>query len=415
MDQKKIAIIGAGISGLTAASVLEAHQYAPVIFESSSGVGGRVQTDLYNGYQLDRGFQVLLTAYPAAQKYLDYTSLDLQALKPGAVLFSNTGKTTIGDPTRDLSLLVPTVLSSVGSITDKWKVLRLNRELKKKSVSDIFETPEISTMAYLQKYGFSQKMIAQFFKPFFSGIFLEDELHTSSRMFEFVYKMFGEGQTVIPKAGIGAIPEQLASGLCNTQFIFNTKVKEVSDTLLVTDDGKTHQFDYIIIATQANDLIANLSNQSLSWNTCDTLYFETPNRHISQPIIGLVADSTALVNNFFYHSSISTKANGSAELLSVTIVKPHHLDEPTLIKTVSEELRQFCGIEGLRFIKRYKIPKALPALQHLQYEMQASETRLTESIFLAGDHQLNGSLNAAMIAGERAALGVIERIGGIAQ
>lgn len=415
MDHKKIAIIGAGISGLTAAKVLEAHQYAPVVFEASSDIGGRVQTDIYEGYQLDRGFQVLLTGYPAAQKYLAYPKLEMQTLKPGAVIYSKTGDTTIGDPSRDLSLLLPTILSNVGSISDKWKVLKLNRELKNKSLTDIFQTPETTTKAYLETYGFSQKMIAQFFKPFFSGIFLEDELQTSSRMFEFVYKMFGEGATVIPKAGIGAIPKQLAAGLHKTSFKYNTRVRELSDAVLVTDKGEKHYFDYVIVATEASALIANLSKQTVAWKSCDTLYFEAEKRQISQPIIGLISDPTALTNNLFYHSSIDSDTKGRGELLSVTVVKSHHLDEPALIATVTKELRRFCGIEKLRFLKRYQIPKALPSLHHLQYEMQASETRLTETIFLAGDHQLNGSLNAAMIAGEKAALGVIERIGGLAQ
>ena len=52
----------------------------------------------------------------------------------------------------------------------------------------------------------------------------------------------------------------------------------------------------------------------------------------------------------------------------------------------------------------------MPNLDDLRYEMSPSETRLTTGLFLAGDTQLNGSLNAAMISGERAALAVIETL-----
>ena len=76
----KIHIIGAGVSGLIAAIVLENHGYHPVVLETSDRVGGRVKTDIINGYQLDHGFQVLLTAYPAVQKYLDYDALELQKI-----------------------------------------------------------------------------------------------------------------------------------------------------------------------------------------------------------------------------------------------------------------------------------------------------------------------------------------------
>ena len=108
----KVNIIGAGISGLIAAKVLEEQGYSPVIIEATERVGGRVKTDIVNGYQLDRGFQVLLTAYPAIQKYLDLDSLHLQKLLPGAVIFKDNKQTAIGDPSRDLSLLFSTIFSN---------------------------------------------------------------------------------------------------------------------------------------------------------------------------------------------------------------------------------------------------------------------------------------------------------------
>jgi phytoene dehydrogenase-like protein len=120
----RIHIIGAGISGLIAAQILENHGYHPTIIEASSTVGGRVKSDIVNGYTLDHGFQVLLTSYPAAKKYLDYKDLDLQKLLPGATLFKNGKSQTIGDPLRSLSLLFPTLLSSVGTLADKVKIFK---------------------------------------------------------------------------------------------------------------------------------------------------------------------------------------------------------------------------------------------------------------------------------------------------
>ncbi len=404
----KIHIIGAGVSGLIAAKVLEENGFQPSILESTDRVGGRVKTDLVEEYQLDHGFQVLLTAYPAAQKYLDYDALDLQSCLPGATIFKNKKQQTIGDPLRNLSLLLPTVFSSIGSISDKFKVLKLNLDLKKTSVTEIFEKPEKTTHQYLVDFRFSDKMIANFFKPFFSGIFLEPNLETSSRMFEFVYKMFGEGDAALPKSGIEAIPKQLASNLKQTKFRFNTNVKAVEEGKIILSNGEILPSDFTIVATEASSLISNLRNQPTKWKSCDTLYFEVEKRKIDKPIIGLVANENALINNIFYHTSLEMTSSGGKELLSVTVVKNHHLNPEALQKQVERELADFCGITKLRFIKTYTIPKALPALTDLQYEMSPSETRLTNSIFLAGDVQLNSSLNAAMIAGERAALGVVE-------
>ena len=214
----KIHIIGAGVSGLIAAQVLENYGYQPTIIEATSSVGGRVKSDLVNGYSLDRGFQVLLTSYPAAKKYLDFETLTLQKLLPGAVIFKNGKAQTIGDPLRSISLLIPTLFSSIGSLSDKLKILKLNTLLKKKNVDTIFKEDEKTTFQYLKDIGFSEEMIQTFFKPFFSGIFLEPNLDTSSRMFEFVYKMFGEGLAVLPKAGIQAISDQLKDNLKNTKF-----------------------------------------------------------------------------------------------------------------------------------------------------------------------------------------------------
>ena len=406
----KIHIIGAGISGLIAAQILENYGYKPTIIEASSTVGGRVKSDVFKGYTLDHGFQVLLTSYPAAKKYLDFDALELQPFLPGATIFKNGKAQTIGDPLRSFSLLIPTLLSSIGTFSDKIKILKLNSLLKKKKIDAIFKTTEISTLKYLQDFGFSDEIITDFFTPFFSGIFLETQLETSSRMFEFVYKMFGDGLAVLPKNGIQAIPNQLKSNLNATEFLFNSPVKDVKDKSILLENGEILESHITIIATDPSSLISNLKNQGTNWKSCDTLYFETKNRTMNKPIIGLIADKNTLINNIFYHTSIGTSNKTTKELLSVTVVKEHQLNEKELINKVTEELNSKCTISDATFLKRYLIKKALPKLTNLQYEISSTETKLKSTIFLAGDTLLNGSLNAAMISGERAALGVIQNL-----
>jgi protoporphyrinogen oxidase len=406
----KIHIIGAGISGLIAAQILENYGYHPTIIETSDAVGGRVKSDQKDGYTLDHGFQVLLTSYPAAKKYLNYDTLDLQAFLPGATIFKDGKQQTIGDPLRSFSLLFPTLFSSIGNFSDKTKILKLNTLLKKKKIAEIFKTDEISTLKYLQNFGFSDSIINDFFKPFFSGIFLEPNLETSSRMFEFVYKMFGDGLAVLPKNGIQEIPNQLKSKLKNTTFKFNSSVKEVKDKQIILQDGKIIESHITIIATEASALISNLKNQETEWKSCDTFYFETNERVIKKPLIGLIADEDSLINNIFYHTSLATSTKNNKELLSVTVVKNHNLNDLDLIMKVTEDLKILCGIDAKKLLKHYKIKKALPKLNNLQYEISSSETKLKATIFLAGDQLLNGSLNAAMISGERAALGVIQTL-----
>ena len=204
-----IYIIGAGISGLIAAYELEQKGYKPTIIEKTDSVGGRVKTIDENGFALDLGFQVLLDAYPMANKYLDMDELQLTKLESGAMVYVGDKSYLIGDPLRNLRVLIPTLLADVGSIKDKLKILSLSNKVKRKSIEEIFQSPETTTKEYLEDFGFSSKIIERFFKPFFAGIFLETDLRTSSRMFEFVYKMFGEGYACIPKNGIGEISKQL--------------------------------------------------------------------------------------------------------------------------------------------------------------------------------------------------------------
>ena len=119
-----------------------------------------------------------------------------------------------------------------------------------------------------------------------------------------------------------------------------------------------------------------------------------------------------MINNIFYHSSIETSIKAKKELLSVTVIDKQGLSNKELLERVKKELKEYCGIDSCLFIKQYSIPTALPNLTNLQYEMLPSETRLTSNVFLAGDTLLNGSLNAAMISGERAALGILEVLSG---
>ncbi|ALM07066.1 oxidoreductase [Sediminicola sp. YIK13] len=405
-----INIVGSGISGLVAALVLEKEGYSTTLYEATDRAGGRIKTDIYEGFQLDHGFQVLLDAYPMAKKYLDMDSLALQKFLPGAVIFKDGKNKTLGDPLRNVSLLIPTLLANIGTISDKFKILKLNSELKAMTMEQIFASKETSTLTYLKDRGFSDDIISSFFKTFFSGIFLEPNLDTSCRMFQFVYKMFGEGLAVLPKAGIGAIAGQLASKLKRSNIMLNTPVKRVLEGKLILADGKELPSHYTILATDASHLTGDMKMETVTWKRCETFYFICPKRIIPRPLIGLIADKDALINNLFFHTSLEMAHRGEGELLSVTLVKEHQLSDKDVLDRVVQELERYCGISELSFLKRYQIKKALPQLANLQYSMTPQQTQWSSGIYLAGDHHLYGSLNAAMTTGEMAAKGILEHI-----
>ncbi len=403
----QIIIVGAGVSGLVAALQLEKEGYSPVIFESDYKVGGRVQSDVFDGYVLDKGFQVLLSAYPLAQKYLDYNSLTLKRFDAGSYIFKDKHRECIGDPLRDKSLFFATLFSGIGNFSDKLKVFRLNRMLNKKSIEQIFKDQETTTLSYLQNFGFSASIINDFFGPFFTGIFLETKLETSSRMFEFIFKMFGEGEAVVPERGIQEIPNQLAAKLKKTTINFNKKVSQIVNNRITFDDNTTEAFKYCIVATEASNIIPNLSNSEIQWKSTQTLYFEVDKKAVfNKNMIGLLANEpNALINSLCFPFTEKKEA----KLLSVTIIKEHTNSEFELITIIKKELKKYFNLEVLKYLKTYSIKKALPNLNDVKYEVHPSETQLTESIFLAGDTILNGSLNGAMLSGEIAAKAVHEK------
>lgn len=409
MNEDKIYIIGAGVSGLVAAIELEKSGFSPIILEGSDSIGGRVKTDEVDGFRFDHGFQVLLTAYPEAKRYLDYQALNLKFFDPGAIIFDEKESFLITDPLRNPLKIWGMAFSKVGTLLDKVKMFNLTQGLKKKSIEEIFAAPSKPTLQYLKDFGFSDQIISYFFKPFFRGIFLEPHLNTSSRMFEFVFKMFSIGHAAVPAKGMGEIPKMLRQQLSRTQFYFNKKVKAVRQGFIELENGEELLADRIIIATQADQVMEQLKGQFAKPKFVTNCYFTTQKSFMARPMIGLIPGEGRLINNIVYMNDVSEEyAPKDRSLLSVSILS-HSLSEKELIKAVQNELERISGIKGsyFKYLKTYEIPYALPSLEDMKYEIAFTETKITDHVFLAGDYLLNGSINAAMTSGRLAAEAVL--------
>ena len=403
--KETIYIIGAGVSGLIAAYELEQEGYHPIIIEQTDEVGGRVKTIHEKGYALDLGFQVLLSAYPLAKKYLDLEALELHKLESGALIYVNDKAYRIGDPMRNWKMLFPTIFSDIGSISDKLKVLKLNNRLKRKSIHEIFESRETTTLQYLIEFGFSPKIIERFFKPFFAGIFLESNIQTSSRMFEFVYKMFGEGYATIPKFGIGEISNQLKNKLHNTEFIFNCEVKDITNDKILMVSGENLPHDGVIIATNSTSMIRSHKGADMKWKSCMCLYFEVDQTNIPANTIALIADGGNYTNNLYAYTDVKT----GKTILSVTTLEHMNKTDAEIIENIIAEVKKYTGALKVDFIHHYRIKQALPDIQNLKMTVQSAENQVMDNIFLAGDALMNGSLNAAMESGYIAAKSLLEK------
>jgi len=406
----EVIIIGAGIAGLTAAKILKAAGKSVLVLEASDGVGGRVRTDELDGYLLDRGFQVFLTAYPEAKKLLDYKALELRKFDPGAIILNREGITTLGDPARQPGSIVSTLLSSAATFTDKLRMLRLKLKLAGKSIDEIFSEPEITTTEYLKKEGFSGTIMNQFFRPFMTGIFLEDRLNTSSRMFEFVFKMFSEGNAAVPAKGMGMIPKQLAECLSSQELLFHQNVSAVNGGSVTTTDGVVYQAKYVLIATAPLRSPIRNRNSNIEHHSVSNMYFTAKKRPFEKPLIALNTLPGKIVNNIAVMDRISTgySKNGDT-LISLSLIGDHSkANQNELQENVVKELK-FWYPEAVswKHLKTYHIDYALPNDDHVTNEPDYKTMLVNAQCFTCGDYLMNGSINAAMKSGRLAAEAMI--------
>ena len=399
-------IIGAGLAGLTAANYLHQKGHDFLLLEASDEVGGRVRTTEKEGFLLDHGFQVLATAYPEARALLDYKQLNLQPFLPGAMLLQPDGtRDRIGDPLRDWSSLLPTLFAKSGSLYSKLSILKLRNRLKELSVAAIFQQPEMTTGEALSKeYGFDSRMVSQFFKPFYSGIFLEKELATSRRMFDFVFKMFAEGAVAVPDKGMQQIPLQLASNLPESSVRLNCRVQEVKGKQVLLENGETLEADNIVLATEATGIVRHyMPLTNTEYQSTTHVHFTTNHSPIRQAIIGLNTRAGDMVNSITPMSQVAPGyAPSGKTLLSVSIVGQEDLDDISLVGKIRNELQHWFGqsVHQWDLLDVRRISYALPAQGHVQHDTTLD---LGDGLYAIGDHLLNGSINAAMRTGRLAA------------
>lgn len=393
-------IIGSGLAGLTAAYYLQQAGKPYLLLEASDRVGGRVKTDHKNGYLLDRGFQVFLTAYPEAKAVLDYAALDLREFAPGAVLFRDGGKKDyIGDPQRQLSALLPTVLTSAGTVFDKVKILMTKQKVTEKSIAEIFASNEFETSTVLRTtYGFSEQLISAFLKPFYAGIFLEQDLTTSRRMFDFVFKMFSEGSATLPAGGMEEIPKQIASHLDPQSVRLQSEVQSVEGSSVTLADGSVLEAKHILLATEATGLASRVAKVKQERRSTTNIYFESEARPFARKAIALSSTPTGIVNNMTSMTNVASQYSPAGKhLISVSLRQGAAYQGASTHQAVKAELKPYIPTAAnWQHLHTYEIDYALPdQTQITNDDIQPVSTHT----MIIGDHMLNGSINAAMKSG----------------
>lgn len=400
----EVVIVGGGLAGLTCARQLQARGRACRVLEATGAVGGRVRTDPVDGFRLDRGFQVLLTAYPAAQRWLDYDALSLRRFTPGARVWCDGALHTVSDPTREPGGLFATLQAPVGTLGDKMKIATLRSEARRGSLDDVFTRPETTAVEALRAHGFSETMIERFLRPWLGGIFLDESLGASSRMLMFVMRMFAEGDAAVPDAGMQAIPDQLAAGLAPGTVRLNAPVASVGDGAVTLQSGERVDADEVVIAVDGSAAAQMLPGLTApAWRTVTCVYFAAPSSPIGAPVLALNGSGAGLVNNVAVMSDVAAGyAPAQQALVSVSVVKPTAADDASLAAQVQAELEGWfgSGVRSWRWLRSYRIERALPVRWPLERVVPVA---VRPGVWLAGDALSTPSIQGAMESGERVA------------
>ncbi len=411
VSKKKVLIVGGGLAGLACALRLHEAGARPFIFESSDGVGGRVRTDPLEGFLLDRGFQVFLDAYPEASALLNKESLDLRAFRPGALIYRTSGRVRMMDVFREPRHLLESALASVGSLPDKLRVAVLRRRLMRLTTEEIAGHVDMTTERYLRHEGFSPGMIDVFFRSFYGGVFLERELQTSSRMFEFTFKMFSQGSATLPARGMGEIPRRLASRLPPGTIRLGARVTAIQPDSITLESGEQFQGDAVVVATDASaaaGLVPLEATAGPLWRSVTCLYFAAARSPLGEAIIALNGNGSGLVNNVCVPSDLAPDyAPPGRALVSVSVLGI--VESADLESRVLAELESWFGdeVRGWRHLRTYRIERALPR-QVPGTGFNGPGFRKEAGVYLGGDHLWSASIEGAIISGLRIANAILK-------
>lgn len=377
---KPVQIFGGGMAGLSAAFLLYQNNIPFEINEYSNFWGGKLRTTRIEGFSLDHGFQVIQSAYPALKPFRSAGLLDgSRAFGSGAWLLTHSKKTLLANPLNHPLQSLKTLLSPNLKLSDIIKVAKLRSQLLSCSPESFFDysSTSMSTQEFLMKFGFNEAFIESFFRPFFTGIFLEEALVSPQSMFKFVFWALCKGKALMLPQGVQTLPNRIAEMLPeNSKFLGSRQLP----------------------------------------------YFENPSPHKSTSILYFEVDSDLGLGKFL---AVNASRMGRINLICVPSQVQHsyapkgkHLLAVSLRPSDSQTIDEHTAkqqvlteIESLLqqpvkadFIKSFRIEKALPTPLKYEYSLNDFEHAQNKPIdrfpvFYAGKNIGSPSLNAAILSG----------------
>jgi phytoene dehydrogenase-like protein len=359
-------VVGAGIAGLLCARELARAGRPVTVLEREPDVGGRVRSRVVDGYVVDRGFQVLFTAYPTLRAALDLDGdgdarLALRRFAPAARLTGAGHAGIVGDALRAPGLLLPTLATRALPVGDLLRLAALRRLARTLSVEECFAPAYDARPAhdFLRARGFSRTAIDAFFAPFYGGILLAPALGTAASVLLFTFKMLAEGDTVVPAQGMGAIARRLADALPDGTVRTDTTVQaiDVVDGRVAgvrTADGSRLAADAVVLAADgpAAATLARTAGVALAGPDlasalgCTTLYLASREAALPGRAIWLAPRPDATFAHAVTLTDVAPEyatdgARHGPHLLSLTAVGAHAaLDDDALLRAARAQIAE---------------------------------------------------------------------------
>jgi phytoene dehydrogenase-like protein len=393
-----VAIVGAGLAGLAAARHLHSKSFNVAVLEAQDDVGGRVRTDIVDGFRLDRGFQILLTAYPELKRQVDLDALDLHNFDPGALVMMRGRSYAVTDPFRAPRSAFSTARAPIGTIADKARIALLRARTLRGDPRELLRGQDLPTIVALRRAGFSEAIINRFFRPLFGGIQLDPSLTTSRRMFDIIFRSLGEGDAAVPRLGMGALPKQMADRLPGLVHL-NTKVASIDGRTAVTADGRRIETRAVIVATElpaARNLIALPERSS---RTAGAVYFAADTPPTDSRLVILDGTGKGPVLNAAVMSNVATSYAPVGKHLVVAAL-PQVIDGD-LESMARDQMRTWWGpqVDAWRHLRTYRIAHA--GVEQRPPFSPKRNIAVGNGVFVCGDHRDTGSLQGALFSGRR--------------
>ena len=402
--QVEVAIIGAGLAGLACAIELQKNNIDFQIFEASDGVGGRVRSDVIDGFILDRGFQLYNPSYPEGKRLLNYEALDLKPFIPGVAIRDNKRLRIVVDPFRTKGFKLNLLKDIPGNPLSYLGLLRYFLSYLVTSDAQIATTKDISASDSLIRSGVRGNLLEKLLRPFLKGVFLESDLKTSRKFLDVVLKTFLRGIPSVPAQGMQVISDQLASKLPMEKISLNMKIIKIEGNKLQTENDEIIA-KKIVVATDPTTAISWLNLEEKIMHTVTTWYFKADQRVAElvkgKPILFVDASKNGpLTNAVVLTNAASSYAPPGQVLVSASAISPY---ENTDLESVKKHLSVIFGLDtnSWQLIKQYQIKEALPSM-YPPFSLIKSN-QISENLFVAGDHRATSSIQGALLSGTNAA------------